>query len=307
MSASISELFEKISLDKPVSYKNMAIIPVLLLNGEELEYISLRDALGKSNIHITEVSESGSVPELKVANKGNDKILLLDGEELIGAKQNRVLNMSVLLKENSEVVINVSCVEQGRWNYHSKKFVDSDFLMEMEARRNKLESISQSLKMSDKYISNQGRVWQDVRNLAFKAKVRSSTMAMNEVFEARRASVGEYVREFVPLNYQRGMIIAIDGKIEGFEYISNPKVYQEVHQKILHSYAIGAALSEKHDDNNDVFELGRNFLEQLSKVEVNEYKSPGIGKDLRFETKSIIGAALSYHDKIIHMVAHTKN
>ena len=41
---------------------------------------------------ITEVSEGGSVPELRVVNKGDARILVLDGEELRGAKQNRVLN-----------------------------------------------------------------------------------------------------------------------------------------------------------------------------------------------------------------------
>ena len=32
------------------------------------------------------------MPELRVVNKGDARILVLDGEELRGAKQNRVLN-----------------------------------------------------------------------------------------------------------------------------------------------------------------------------------------------------------------------
>ena len=57
----------------------------------------LDEALQKDYIEIQETSESGSVPELKVLNKCGRKILLLDGEELLGAKQNRILNLSVMV------------------------------------------------------------------------------------------------------------------------------------------------------------------------------------------------------------------
>jgi len=60
---------------------------------------------------ITEVTESGSVPFLQVANGADRPLLLLDGEELIGAKQNRILNTTVLVAGHTEVTIPVSCVE----------------------------------------------------------------------------------------------------------------------------------------------------------------------------------------------------
>jgi hypothetical protein len=46
---------------------------------------------------VTEVSEAGSVPFLQVANGADRPLLLLDGEELLGAKQNRILNTTVLV------------------------------------------------------------------------------------------------------------------------------------------------------------------------------------------------------------------
>ena len=46
---------------------------------------------------ITEISTGGSVLELKLVNKPPDKVLVVDGEELMGAKQNRIVNVSFLI------------------------------------------------------------------------------------------------------------------------------------------------------------------------------------------------------------------
>jgi hypothetical protein len=63
-----------------------------------------------------EVSRGGSVPELKVVNKSDRMLLILDGEGLVGAKQNRIVNTTILIAGNTTTVIPVSCVEQGRWS-----------------------------------------------------------------------------------------------------------------------------------------------------------------------------------------------
>lgn len=52
-------------------------------------------------------------------------MLFVEGQELKGAKQNRVLNTSVLIGAKSKTVLPVSCVEQGRWRYVSKGFTAS--------------------------------------------------------------------------------------------------------------------------------------------------------------------------------------
>lgn len=89
------------------------------------DWLTLAEA--GDRVRTTEVDDEGSVPELRVANLGDLPLLLLDGEQLVGAKQNRILNMTVLVAAHSEVTIPVSCVEQGRWRYQDRRSAPSDF------------------------------------------------------------------------------------------------------------------------------------------------------------------------------------
>jgi hypothetical protein len=68
------------------------------------------------------VSEAGSVPELLVKNLAPSPVLILDGEELIGAKQNRIVNLAILVAAGQTLRIPVSCVEAGRWVHRSREF-----------------------------------------------------------------------------------------------------------------------------------------------------------------------------------------
>ena len=82
----------------------------------DTEYLLLDEALNQNAIEIVEKDADGSVPELRVNNKSNKMVLILDGEELVGAKQNRIVNTTILVQGNTTVIIPVSCAEHGRWS-----------------------------------------------------------------------------------------------------------------------------------------------------------------------------------------------
>jgi hypothetical protein len=101
------------------------MFPLVLRNDEQpgvAGYRTLDDALSRGEVEITEISEQGSVPELQLVNRGSRPVLIVDGEELVGAKQNRVVNLTILVAAQPELTIPVSCVEAGRWRAKSRAF-----------------------------------------------------------------------------------------------------------------------------------------------------------------------------------------
>src|SRR5437867_2464489 len=121
----IAVYLSKLNLGAPQRFKNMTVIPLFSPINHSPDYLTLGEALSRNCLTVTEVSPVGSVPQLKVTNLADVAVLLLDGEELIGAKQNRILNATILLKEKSETIIPVSCTELGRWSYSSPVFSHS--------------------------------------------------------------------------------------------------------------------------------------------------------------------------------------
>ena len=145
MNKTITNYLSKIEFGEIQQLKNMAIIPLFTKINKDYKYLALKEALDKELLTVKEIDHDGSVPELKVKNKAKIPIFLLDGEKLIGAKQNRVLNTSILLKAKSETIVPVSCTEQGRWSYTSDEFHDSGLVMSNKARKLKSRSVGKSL------------------------------------------------------------------------------------------------------------------------------------------------------------------
>lgn len=105
MDAIIANYLRQVELEALQTFRNMAVLPLLSSTNDSPEYLTLKEALDAELITITEVDASGSVPELIAINPSEHYVLLLDGEELMGAKQNRVLNTSILLRRRSETII----------------------------------------------------------------------------------------------------------------------------------------------------------------------------------------------------------
>ena len=128
--------------DEPLRHGSLIVIPLMAGPAPEPDWLTLAEA--GTAVVIEEVSKAGEVPALTVTNTAHRPVLLLDGEELVGAKQNRVLNTTVLVASGARLDIPVSCVEQGRWAYKSARFALGDATLYATARAKKAERLKRS-------------------------------------------------------------------------------------------------------------------------------------------------------------------
>jgi hypothetical protein len=73
----------------------LTLFPLIDRRPRHLPYRLLADALEAGTVEVAEVG-TGSVPEVAVENSGDEDVLVLDGEQLVGAKQNRTVSRTMI-------------------------------------------------------------------------------------------------------------------------------------------------------------------------------------------------------------------
>src|SRR4051794_10866876 len=101
--------FPEARVGEPIRHEALGVFPLFAEPHRTVPYLLSDDALAARAVKITEVHASGSVPSLLVDNRADFGVLFLEGEELRGAKQDRVVNASVLAAARSRTTIAVSC------------------------------------------------------------------------------------------------------------------------------------------------------------------------------------------------------
>lgn len=295
-------------LKKKQSYKNLTLFPLIGPDSITEDYMLLDEALAGGFFRVTEVSEGGRVPELKVFNNADKKVLLLDGEELVGAKQNRVLNTTILVAEKSVIVIPVSCVEQGRWSYRSDEFTSEERMMTYSLRADKVSCVNTSIERDGSYYGDQASVWDGIAAKARRRRVRSPSMAMADIYKHERRSIEEYRRHFVPVAHQIGALFCINGRVAGLDAFGRAETFEKIFSKLLDSYALDAVdwlngssapagESETHVDT---------FIAALRSATATDKSAVGLGVDIRFETPAMVGFGLVYEQSMVHLAAFAR-
>jgi len=310
MESVVQNRLQSVQFGEAQTYKNITILPLIAPADGTFQYRTLGEALASWDIAITEVSAAGSVPDLMVVNRANKPVLLIDGEELAGAKQNRVLNTSILIKEVSETRIPVSCTEQGRWSYASQAFSESGHVMAYKSRSKKTRSVHQSLESCGAPKSDQGEVWHGIAELQAHAGAPSPTSAMSDVYKAREDDLRQCDEVFKPVANQIGLLAFIGGKPAGLDLVSLTSAYAKLHPKLVRSYALEALLEDgraplaeravprdaaptppvqgsKFDGSGfkvPYSDLAQSFLLETISAEERQFPSVGHGTDYRYRT-----------------------
>jgi hypothetical protein len=301
MNAFLAQYLSGITLGEPQQAGNLAVFPLFAPDTPGLEYLTLTEALPKSLVTIAEISEGGSVPNIKVTNQADSPLLLFDGEELIGCKQNRILNTSILLRPKSEAFVPVSCTEAGRWQRKSPAFNHSGHVSPHKLRMTKAQGITESLKQSKGHTSDQHAVWKEVSAMAVACAVHSPTSAMDDVFAAKAAYLEAFVHAIKLLPGQKGLLVLINGEVAGLDVLSLNRAYELMHPLLVKAYAMDALVDRAATPVGYCGDRAASFLAEARTCGEKIYETVGWGADHRFDGQKLAGSALVAAGNIIHL------
>ena len=275
-------------------YRNMEVIPVRINRNGHNDYLTLKRGISAGFVEITEC-EVSTVGTVLARNKANVPLVLIDGDEIVGAKQNRIMNRSLIVPPLTTMEVSVSCTEQGRWHYDRTgdraHFDYSDIAADFSTRRNKAHDLYEN-------DSCQSTVWNSIHDLERKTSFKSRTSALHDNFINLRSKLDGYLKNFHVDYGQCGAIFIINGEIKGLELFANPSIYHDYHEKIFRSYIMEAIVDYRPNYCRDNI---YGFLREISHSEFRTSPSKGIGRHLQFANDYGYGAALFDGCSLVHL------
>ncbi len=225
---------------EPMTSAGLTMVPLLDGRDSHASYLTLDEAIGTGSFKVTEVSESGSVPELLVLNDLAKPVLIVDGEELVGAKQNRIVNLTILVPANSRIHLPVSCVEAGRWHHRSQHFGTAPRAHYASGRAMKARAVTDSYRSVGRPVSDQGAIWDDIARKSERLAACSDTAAMDVMYDRSAVELQRLEAHFEPAAGQVGAVFLIAGAPIGLDVFDCPATWQRLAPKLIASYGLDA-------------------------------------------------------------------
>ncbi len=298
----ITDTINNINLGEPVAFQGLTLFPVFGGNRPEPGYETLDVALEQEHARVVEVSDEGEVPALLFDNFGKQRVLLVDGDELVGAKQNRIINLTILVAAHSKIDIPVSCVEAGRWSYRSREFKSGKRSMYARARASKTAHVSACMASSGKRRSDQSAVWDDIEGMASALNVRSATRSMLDIYDDYEEDLEAYQSAFKARDEQVGAVFAVDGKVQGLELFDSSTTFAHYLERLVSSYALGSLRNEATHDAVPPASV-EGFIEGLKRAKTRQFEALGEGEDVRLSGDALAGGALVAEGRVVHLAA----
>jgi hypothetical protein len=287
-------------LGEPVEHRGIVVTPLFPRRDPVAEYVTLDEALPRG-FRVDETSEGGTVPELVVSNPTDVRVLLYDGEELVGAKQDRILNVTVLVEAGAKLPIPVSCVEQGRWRRTSSAFGAGDHISHGHLRRMKAQALAaQPLARG----VAQGEVWSEVQAKQLRMGVHSATSANRDTFAAHGERLRALEAAFTLQPGQCGAVLGLGDEL-CLDAVSRPEAFALLWPKLRAGYMLDAL--ERLDRRATSVSRVARFVDDVADARVTHGPSAGLGEDVRLRGDRVIGAGLELDGELLQLSAFTSD
>jgi flavodoxin len=283
-----------------VQWQNVQVFPLIQPNGHDPSYALIDDLLGRRKAEITEIDEGGAVPTIAVRNRAPVDALILDGTELHGAKQNRMVNVTVIAGKGTVTPIPVSCVEQGRWSYRSRHFSSAKRTVASKLRNLKAHMVSEHLARSGRAATAQGAVWDRVQDYVSGANADSPTAAMDDAFRARQVEIDAFVARLKEIDAY-GAVVAVNGEIIALDLVDHRDTFRTLWESLLRGYAMDASMDEAKRPKRLTKQQVETWLASLTQsATLTPHAVPGVGEYYAVRAPGVAGGCTMHQGRVVH-------
>lgn len=237
--------FDEVRVGRPRAFGNLTAVPLFGdRTGPDADLLD--EAIPAERTIVTEVSDEGVVGHLLVTHRGVRPLLLLAGEHVLGARQNRAWNASFVVPPG-QAIVPVSCVERGRWHYDrdrtpgrrdvTRTFVAPSVTLPGRVRSNSVHRMTRSSIIGLGYDTRQRDVWDDVGEHLEQARAISPTQSCIDAYQQRRAEIETIIRELTQERGQTGLAVFHGARLISMDLFGSESLYQRCWMKIARGLA----------------------------------------------------------------------
>lgn len=304
--ASARNALSSLSIGKPTHFAGLTVFPLSSDLRSSVRYLLLEEGLSSGLVSVREVQKEGSVPNLAVENRSDSDVLIVDGEELVGAKQNRIANLTLLVPAERTTIIPVSCVEAGRWSYSRPDFAVTERVQYSRGRAARLRGVQESMRTSGTRVSDQGAVWDDLSDKAARMEAHSPTEAMSAIYERHEATLDDYVDKLSLEADQVGAIFVTGPGQFGMDLFDRHETFAAFFPKLVRSYAVDAMERPSARDGAAKPKEAYAFVDRLREGAFDVHPAVALGHDVGIVARGAIAGALVHQETALHLTAFSE-
>jgi hypothetical protein len=280
----------------------LSFTPLVLAGGGGGPGISLaHEAIAAGTLEVTE-KEGGVVQELLATNKGPLPVAILEGDTLIGCKQNRVVAHSVLIAAGASAVIPVGCMQRGRWRWQGQHFGTGEMRVDPGFRREAVRETTAAKLRRERPRLDQGRLWSKVDSRMAAYAMASPSSDYHEALFQRQYEAREQLARYRSRPGDVGVMVTYNGRLVAIEFTGSPNLWTGLAGRTLPSYAFLAddpleieALEKQPKDS------AKGWLRRLKRATVKASAAVALGDDLEIAGDGIVGAGLQWSERPVHV------
>jgi len=281
-------VFESTKVSEPIFLRNLTIHPIsgITKNGFDASTI---DEVLISNKGVFREFDTPDVSTIEFDNRGDEPVLIIDGEEITGSLQNRIIALSSVVDARSTKSIPVICAEEGRWD-------DLGGFQTGHCAYPQIRTIL--MKSLHKKIDTQRAVWNEINRKLTVSKILSTTSSMHDIYHNLNEEIARYIEGFSSINHSAIGFIGVAGnRILGCDIFCNTKIYHKFENKLIRSYILDAIEHQKKEPNvPDVKKFFTALQCALARKKIRNRTA-----NEKIKGNGFLGQALIYNKSSVHL------